>query len=93
MLTIATSSMVGFLIQDLIVEPISINIKWISSLFMILALGLQVLNSAKGNLYSSTLTNDLAAVALGSGLGVIFWLIVWNIDKTSLPYYVLTEKT
>ena len=92
MLTIATSAMVGFLVQDLIIEPININTKWVSSLFMILALGLQVLNSAKGSVYSSALMNDLAAVSLGSGLGVIAWLIVWSVDKTYLPYYVLTEK-
>jgi hypothetical protein len=92
MLTVATSAMVGFLVQDLIIEPIDINTKWLSSVFMILALGLQVLNSARGSLYSSALMNDLAAVSLGSGLGVIGWLIVWSIDKTYLPYYVLTEK-
>jgi hypothetical protein len=92
MLTVATSAMVGFLVQDLIIEPIDINTTWLSSLFMILALGLQVLNSARGTVYSSALMNDLAAVSLGTGLGVIGWIIVWSIDKTYLPYYVLTEK-
>jgi hypothetical protein len=60
---------------------------------MVLVLGLQVLNSAKGTVYSSTLMNDLAAVALGSGLGVLSWIIVWQTDKTYLPYYVLSEPT
>jgi hypothetical protein len=92
MMTVATSAMVGFLTQDVIAEPVSPETRGLSIVFMVLSLGLQVLNSAKGNLYSSTLTNDLAAVALGSGLGVIFWLMVWSADKTYLPYYVLTEK-
>ena len=92
-LTIATSAMVGFLIQDLIAQPMNMNFKGLSGFAMVLALGLQVLNSAKGSIYSSTLMNDLAAVALGTGLGVLSWIIVWQADKTYLPYYVLTEST
>jgi hypothetical protein len=91
-MTIATSAMVGFLTQDVIAEPVSTQTRALSIIAMILTLGLQVLNSAKGTVYSSTILNDLGAVALGSGLGVISWIIVWSTDKTYLPYYVLTEK-
>jgi len=92
-LTVATSAMAGFLIQDLVAQPANLNFKWLSGIAMVLVLGLQVLNSAKGTVYSSTLMNDLAAVALGSGLGVLSWIIVWQTDKTYLPYYVLSEPT
>jgi hypothetical protein len=91
-MTIATSAMVGFLTQDVIAEPVSTQTRALSIIAMVLTLGLQVLNSAKGTVYSSTILNDLGAVALGSGLGVISWIIVWSTDKTYLPYYVLTEK-
>lgn len=92
-MTIATSAMVGFLTQDAIAQPISIQTRTLSIVAMVLALGLQVLNSAKGSIYASTIMNDLAAVALGSGLGVISWIIVWSTDKSYLPYFVLTESS
>ena len=93
MLTIATSAMVGFLFQDIIVQPVNGTTRGFSCFFMIVALILQVLNSAYGTLFSTPLMNDLAAVSLGTGLGVTGWLIVWSSSKTHLPYFVETQPT
>jgi len=62
-----------------------------STIVSVLLLILQVLNSATGNVLSSTFMNDLAAVGLGTGLGMIGWMLVWNYQKPLLPFFVASE--
>ena len=91
MLTIATSAMIGFLFQDALVQPMGMAVRVTYCLFMLGALILQVLNSAIGGF--SPLISDLSAVALGTGLGVSSWLIVWSTARDKLPYFVATTPS
>lgn len=91
MLTVGTSAMIGYLFQDAIVEPMDMGVRVTYCLFMLAALILQVLNSAIGGF--SPLISDLSAVALGTGLGVTSWLIVWTYAKDKLPYFVATTPS
>jgi len=90
-MTVATAAMLAYLTQDIWAEPNQLNYQVMSTIVSVLLLILQVLNSATGNVLSSTFMNDLAAVGLGTGLGMIGWMLVWNYQKPLLPFFVASE--
>lgn len=92
---VATSAMITFYVRDAWASCTDgRSYKIAATVIGIILVGIQAMSSPASQLiFSTPLMNDLTTTLLGAGLGLLSWIIVWNLARENLPHTVLlTEK-
>jgi hypothetical protein len=84
-ITVGTTASAVYLIQDAWMTPMSLEKKIIATSVgsLISVLTALVANAAPG---SSPLRDAMSALLLGAGLGELTWVVVYNVNKSILPF-------
>ena len=92
-LTIGTSAVITYVLYDVWFNSEGFNFKVLSTLLGLIMIFLQLLHTVSGPVFSSSLLNDGVGLLLGSGLGAISWIVVYNFYREYLPLEAPATKT
>lgn len=92
-LTIGTSAALTYLLFDIWVQSDGYNFKVLSTVVGAVVMFLQLLHTVSGPVFSSSLMNDGVGLLLGSGLGAISWVVVYNFYREYLPLSQASKDT
>ena len=91
-LTIGTSAILTYVLYDVWANGEGYNYKVLSTVLGVVLMFLQLLHTVSGPVFSSSLLNDGVGVLLGSGLGAVAWVVVYQYYREYLPNYHAPAK-
>jgi len=90
--TIGTSAILTYFVFDVWNQSDTYNYKVLSTVLGVLLMFLQLVHTTSAPVFATSLMNDLVGTLMGSGLGIIAWVILWNHQRNCLPNSVAVKS-